>query len=1164
HSTLVTIESENAADFTFTLTVNSSPVISIVGGNPLADIVSGSTTTTSTNGTFFGTHEPTDTEDRRYYIVNTGNCPMDITSITSSNGDFTIDTPVGAIPPASYTLAAGGTFQFDVDLLVPNTSGEITSTITVVSNSSNAASYTFTVSAEIFDYNIPGPGGVTADFRLWLKSTRGITETASKVSLWEDLGTNSKDAEQPVGAKQPTYLDDVASNINFNPVIKFENDGAGTEQFMFNDSNGFYSQEIFIVMVPDATMSNASSQNAIFSGVSSGNAGDITGVAFGDSSSEFTNETIAYNQDVDGGGSFNGYAELSSTYADPGIINISNESGTPTFQDIIYNSEELTISSVDDIAYANVGGAGLGTEYWIGKTFDTQGSLNGRVAEILTFAQRLSDGERTKVESYLAIKYGITLGAGDQADKDYKNSWDTKIWDISQSGSAYNYHVAGIGRDSLSDLNQKQSKTINTTNEVTIGLGGIYDKNSDNTNEFENDGDFLVWGSNNAVYTGTSTNTVTIATGITTTLTRVDRKWRIEEKTEVGSSDVRDVYVSIPEAAFSGFTKTADEEYVLIVADAETFLDADIIDVLPLKSDGAGNLKTWYDFDGLKFFTFGKAPKLTGDRAIDITNGDYLVGESALNLNINEFTISAWVKIAPGSTTRTVMSKGDKLQIRINAQEEVEVMIDDTVTPRFTSDMQLSDSKWHHIAFVYSSGTVYLYIDGILDKSEQDVLPPTPNFNKYAVGSLYIDKDNISNPLLGEVDEIYVWDQELSAEQVRFLMNQEIERLDVSGTDYVQGKVIPGNSIANVAGTIPWSNLKAYYDFNSFYGSTVEGLTDDRNFLRLRYLDKDKTLISTQTAPLPYVTTANGVWNTAGIWANNTVQLLPNSVGLDGTTVIGWNIVEIDHEISSGDNDISLNGLISNNAKLIIADPNETLDEDNSGQSLTIRNYIELDGVIDLVGESQLIQTEDSIIDADSGGYIERDQQGTASSYHYNYWSSSVGPISGNSATRGTGVAHANGTQNVNDLMHDGTDTDAYQNIAFSTSAYAADNGPNTPAVVSRYWMYKFYGPANDASSWTPINEFSNLLPGEGFTMKGTEGAADINTTFQNYVFKGIPNNGDILLPLDINVTGGNPSGNVDRLVGNPYPSAIDATEFILDNLSIADGGRNTNGTIFN
>jgi hypothetical protein len=52
--------------------------------------------------------------------------------------------------------------------------------------------------------------------------------------------------------------------------------------------------------------------------------------------------------------------------------------------------------------------------------------------------------------------------------------------------------------------------------------------------------------------------------------------------------------------------------------------------------------------------------------------------------------------------------------------------------------------------------------------------------------------------------------------------------------------------------------------------------------------------------------------------------------------------------------------------------------------------------------------------------------------------------------------------------------------------------------------------------------------------MKGTGATGE-----QNYAFVGKPNNGDIDLPIN--------SGN-DYLIGNPYPSALDAHEFITDN----------------
>jgi hypothetical protein len=70
--------------------------------------------------------------------------------------------------------------------------------------------------------------------------------------------------------------------------------------------------------------------------------------------------------------------------------------------------------------------------------------------------------------------------------------------------------------------------------------------------------------------------------------------------------------------------------------------------------------------------------------------------------------------------------------------------------------------------------------------------------------------------------------------------------------------------------------------------------------------------------------------------------------------------------------------------------------------------------------------------------------------------------------------------------------------------------------------------------------------------MKGTSGIFPASAQ-QNYVFAGKPNNGIIGLTIGLNQT---------YLVGNPYPSALDADEFIKDNIKDGDGRAATN--IFN
>src|SRR5665811_532701 len=86
----------------------------------------------------------------------------------------------------------------------------------------------------------------------------------------------------------------------------------------------------------------------------------------------------------------------------------------------------------------------------------------------------------------------------------------------------------------------------------------------------------------------------------------------------------------------------------------------------------------------------------------------------------------------------------------------------------------------------------------------------------------------------------------------------------------------------------------------------------------------------------------------------------PNSIGINGT-FIDWNIAQISNKIPSGAKDIKLLGLLSESNQLSILNPNETANENNSGQGLTITHYLKLNGSIDLIGESQLIQSQGSV-----------------------------------------------------------------------------------------------------------------------------------------------------------------------------------------------------------
>lgn len=114
---------------------------------------------------------------------------------------------------------------------------------------------------------------------------------------------------------------------------------------------------------------------------------------------------------------------------------------------------------------------------------------SGSIAEFILYETILKEKQISRIESYLAIKYGITL------EKNYVNSNGKTIWDR-KAYEMYSNNIAGIGRDDQSALYQKQSTSSSTDDHLAIGLNSIAASNSDNNGVLE-DGSYLLWGDNN-------------------------------------------------------------------------------------------------------------------------------------------------------------------------------------------------------------------------------------------------------------------------------------------------------------------------------------------------------------------------------------------------------------------------------------------------------------------------------------------------------------------------------------------------------------------------------------------------------------------------------------------------------------------------------------------
>ncbi|WP_418227726.1 LamG-like jellyroll fold domain-containing protein [Christiangramia sp. ASW11-125] len=484
------------------------------------------------------------------------------------------------------------------------------------------------------------------------------------------------------------------------------------------------------------------------------------------------------------------------------------------------------------------------------------------------------------------------------------------------------------------------------------------------------------------------------------------------------------------------------------------------------------------------------------------------------------------------------------------------------------SEFVTTNDRWYHIA-VSSNGTT-LYIDGIEITGGTSV--NTSGTNTAAIGARYsASTKTATNHFSGWIEEVRIWNTAPSEKEIRFMMNQ---RLKLNSSNQVvspiEGEVVPNRTVDGSYYTANGFNLDE--DGVSFYDQTAADLAgyyrlysndpDPDNKLPGYFLDALKPLngltpnhanaanpgrmvnIETDqenTSPTPYFSYADGsTWSDINTWARPEVWDAPNSPGYDGTS-IDWNIARINHTFEAN-RAITMLGLLS-----------ETTGKEltiNASNPITISHYLYLDGSIDLQGESQLLQNHGSILANESGGFVEIDQQGRMSSFNYNYWTS---PVSTQGSSNNSGYRLA-------DVLMDGTNAENPAEINWRTGYFDADGARTSPITITDAWIWDFRGGDADIyGDWLFMGKDFMQIAGAGYSMKGTDGTVGPNQMTQNYVFRGKPNNGDIpTTKLSLNST-------QNFLVGNPFPSAMDANEFLRDNLkSVGTGTGNNSQNIFN
>lgn len=201
----------------------------------------------------------------------------------------------------------------------------------------------------------------------------------------------------------------------------------------------------------------------------------------------------------------------------------------------------------------------------------------------------------------------------------------------------------------------------------------------------------------------------------------------------------------------------------------------------------------------------------------------------------------------------------------------------------------------------------------------------------------------------------------------------------------------------------------------------------------------------------------------------------------------------------------------------------------NLGANLTINNNVLVvtdsivnNGTLRMAGTSQLVQTHANTTEVSGSGNLQIDQLGTlASIYRFNYWSAPV-------------VENGSVTYRIGTVLKDGTVPTSYNSEITAINFIGGYDGAKTsPISIASYWLYSYTNGAWNATGNTGV-----LNRGDGYLLKGPG-------VVQNYTFVGSPNDGLITTAI---------GASTSKLIGNPYPSALDATKFIRDNSDVIDG----------
>lgn len=595
---------------------------------------------------------------------------------------------------------------------------------------------------------LTGKKKITYPSPLWLKGDKGLSPNSNMlIRSWEDQSDYSYVAtnfEDWWGAVYPLYVSN--NSLNYNRGVacgKYSIGGSEYNRFMMiKDYTNLELQNMSIFTVikskkqqndGDAIVAKYFADNRVVNGF---------GLFYSNSGNNIDFIVNKSGNNIDNKVSIpvDNSTHLFGAVYDKSSISIYSEDKLDTkyySSDIEYRRYALTVGAdFQDRDYPYENG---------NKVFD------GDINEVLIYDYAVNIEERERIESYLAIKYGITL------NHDYKFSNGQVIY----TNDAYKYDIAGLATDGGWNLKQKVSSSINksTYESSDVVIATILDFTSSNSLDRRTslaNGQALVWGKNN------EDKSSWIRDG---DYMKTAERWKMQN-----TNNVSDVFIRINLKGYPDIP--VGQKYKLIIDNNENLSDG-YVAIYSLKyiTDDIYTVESPVVFpNGVSFFTIGSDVEYDfGDAPISYntlnnTNGPRHIYNSEIYLG-DTITIDSDGKPgveANGDNDDGVVFNNNTSPVDSNI---IYAGTDNNIVVKASKSGYLSVWRDMNMDGDFDDESEQIYNDKIVIAGDNNLKYLTSNMEKHGVSYMrfrYSTKPNVANIASGIAEDGEVEDYKIN------------------------------------------------------------------------------------------------------------------------------------------------------------------------------------------------------------------------------------------------------------------------------------------------------------------------------------------------------------------------------------------------------------------